>query len=288
MSGNRIVTYAQGIRIENQQWGAEHGLGVGDVGIESVEVIKGPASLLYGSDALGGVLYFVDDRYAKHNTVEGFAQIRFLSNTLGIFNTLGAKLHKGKFKLNLFGTYTSNADYQTPNGKRVSNTRFDEKNFITSIGYNYKNWTTNLRYSFLKNNFGITDSALFTTSTERNMVLPFQSISNHNVSFENTLFTGNSRLNLILGFTDNNRQEFEDTSSEPALAMNLRTYTYNLKWYSSSIKDKLNIIIGAQGMYQTNENSGEEILIPNASTSDISGFTIVNYDLNKIQLHQLF
>jgi len=50
----------------------------------------------------------------------------------------------------------------------------------------------------------------------------------------------------------------------------------------------LNIIIGAQGMYQTNENSGEEILIPNASTSDISGFTIVNYDLNKIQLHQLF
>ena len=94
------------------------------------------------------------------------------------------------------------------------------------------------------------------------------------MSFENTLFTGNSSLNLILGFTDNNRQEFEDTSSEPALAMNLRTYTYNLKWYSSSIKDKLNIIIGAQGMYQTNENSGEEILIPNASTSDISGFTM--------------
>ena len=123
LSGNRIVTYAQGIRIENQQWGAEHGLGVGEVGIESAEVIKGPASLLYGSDALGGVLYFVDERYAKHNTVEGFAQIRFLSNTLGIFNTLGTKLHKGRFKLNLFGTYTSNADYQTPNIRESVQTR---------------------------------------------------------------------------------------------------------------------------------------------------------------------
>jgi iron complex outermembrane receptor protein len=65
LSGNRIVTYAQGIRIENQQWGAEHGLGVADLGVESVEVIKGPASLLYGSDAIGGVLYFVDERYAQ-------------------------------------------------------------------------------------------------------------------------------------------------------------------------------------------------------------------------------
>jgi iron complex outermembrane receptor protein len=43
--------------MENQQFGDEHGLGLNDAGVESVEVIKGPASL-YGSDALGGVLYF--------------------------------------------------------------------------------------------------------------------------------------------------------------------------------------------------------------------------------------
>ena len=284
LSGNRIVTYAQGIRIENQQWGDEHGLGVGDVGIESVEVIKGPASLLYGSDALGGVLYFVVERYAKHNTIEGFAQTRFLSNTLGTFNSAGAKFHKEKFKLNLFGAYSSNADYQIPNAQRVFNTRFDEKNFKTSMGYNHKHWISNLRYSFLQNNFGITDTALFTTSTERAVVLPFQSIDNHNLSFENTLFTGNSRLNLILGFTDNNRKEFEDSTGEAALGMDLQTYTYNLKWYSPAIKDKLNLIVGTQGMYQTNQNSGEEILIPDATTSDIGGFAIVNYDLNKIQL----
>ncbi|HEY0092004.1 MAG TPA: TonB-dependent receptor plug domain-containing protein, partial [Flavobacterium sp.] len=56
LSGNRVLVYSQGVRIENQQFGDEHGLGLNDSGVESVEVIKGPASLLYGSDALGGVI----------------------------------------------------------------------------------------------------------------------------------------------------------------------------------------------------------------------------------------
>ena len=58
LRGNRVLVYSQGLRLENQQFGDEHGLGVDASSIESLEVIKGPASLLYGSDALGGVLYF--------------------------------------------------------------------------------------------------------------------------------------------------------------------------------------------------------------------------------------
>ena len=58
LSGNRVLVYSQGVRMENQQFGEEHGLGLNDSGVESVEVIKGPASLLYGSDALGGVIHY--------------------------------------------------------------------------------------------------------------------------------------------------------------------------------------------------------------------------------------
>ena len=71
LSSNRVLVYTQGVRLENQQFGDEHGLGLNDAGIESVEVIKGPASLLYGSDALGGVLYFNPERFAQNNTSSG-------------------------------------------------------------------------------------------------------------------------------------------------------------------------------------------------------------------------
>jgi len=67
LSGNRVLVYSQGVRMENQQFGEEHGLGLSDAGVESVEVIKGPASLLYGSDALGGVLYFNPEKFANSN-----------------------------------------------------------------------------------------------------------------------------------------------------------------------------------------------------------------------------
>jgi len=284
LSGNRIVTYAQGIRIENQQWGDEHGLGIGDIGIESVEVIKGPASLLYGSDAIGGVLYFIDERYASQNTVEGFFETKFLSNTLGSISNGGVKLNKGKLKLNLFGSFSSQADYQLPNFDRAFNTRFDEKNIKASLGFTTKKIISNMRYSFLQNNFGIIEDVVYLKSTYREFILPLQSINNQNFSFESTLFTGQSKFKLTLGYTSNYRKEFEDEIDHHALGLKLNTLSYNLKWHSPTLNKKIDLIIGSQGMYQTNLNNGEEVLIPNATTIDLGAFMLANVKFNKLKL----
>ena len=98
LSGNRVLVYSQGVRLENQQFGDEHGLGLNDAGVESVEVIKGPASLLYGSDALGGVLYFNPEKFAKTNTFQGDFSQKLFSNTLGSNSTLGLKTSTENWK----------------------------------------------------------------------------------------------------------------------------------------------------------------------------------------------
>jgi len=284
LSGNRIVTYAQGVRIENQQWGSEHGLGVGDVGIESVEVIKGPASLLYGSDALGGVLFFIDERYANQNSVEGFVETKFLSNALGSINNAGIKLNKKNVKFNLFTNYASFADYQTPEFKRVYNTRFDQKNVKAALGYNNSFWITNLRYSFLQNDYGIVDTSLYTSSNQRSFELPYQIINNQNLSLENTFLLNQGKINLILSYANNYRREFEDDAQQQAMGLKLNTYTYNLKWYSPVYKDKLSFIVGSQGMHRQNSNNGLEYLIPNSTTTDGGAFVIGNLKLNQLKL----
>jgi len=283
LSGNRIVTYAQGMRVENQQWGSEHGLGIGDIGIESVEVIKGAASLLYGSDALGGVLYFVDERYANHNSYNLSTNSKFLSNTLGFGNNVGLKWHQNKFKINVFGAYNTHSDYQLPNNKRVFNTRFNEKNIKTAFGYNYKNWITNLRYSFIQNNYGIAEDATFTTLKSKKFILPFQTINNHSLSFENNFNINNYKLTSVLGYSNNYRREFEDDKQNAALGLKLSTYTYNVKWHTPVFKNRYSFVVGSQGMHQQNKNNGEEILIPDATTNDFGVFGLTNIEFDNIQ-----
>ena len=76
LSGMRLVTYLNGARLENQQWGGDHGLGFTDLGIGKVELIKGPASIMFGADALAGALYFVDDSYVS----SGQCELKLVSN----------------------------------------------------------------------------------------------------------------------------------------------------------------------------------------------------------------
>ncbi len=233
---------------------------------------------------MGGVLYFVDERYASQNSIEGFVQSKIHSTTIGLVNNMGFKIHKDKMKFNFFGTYSSNADYQVPNFDKVFNTRFDEKNIKSSLGFNTKNWISNIRYSYLQNNYGIVEGANYIKSTQRNFVLPFQSIDNHNLTYENILFTGNSKTNLTLGYTNNYRKEFEDDRNNQELGLKLNTFTYNIKWYSPSINDKFDFILGIQGLTQSNKNNGVEVLIPNANTSDFGAFAIANFSFDRLNL----
>lgn len=96
----RIVTIYQGNKLENHQWGADHGLGLNDLGIGNVDLIKGPASVLYGSGALGGVILVNDSEdYLKSNSVTGIAGITYNSTSHGYrFKAAAGK----KFRNNIF------------------------------------------------------------------------------------------------------------------------------------------------------------------------------------------
>jgi iron complex outermembrane receptor protein len=145
LSGNRIAVFAQGVRLENQQWGDEHGLGLDENGYEQVEIIKGPASLLYGSDALGGVLYFNDERFARENSEEAALQSEFDGNTAGWRNSAALKMSRNRFHANVFGAFTTHKDYSDGNGKTVINSRFNTANIKTALGYTGKNFNTTMK-----------------------------------------------------------------------------------------------------------------------------------------------
>ena len=307
LSGNRVLVYTQGVRLENQQYGQEHGLGLNDSGIESVEVIKGPASLLYGSDALGGVLYINPEKFAFQNKTEANVSQTFFSNTLGSNTSVGVKTSSDQFKLLLRGGYNTHSDYEIPDGDRVTNTRYREVDFKAGLGLNLDNFVTELRYNYNKSDIG-------EQSSSKNLLLPYQDLTTHILSLHNHFFLSRSKFEVNLGYINNIRKEFEDEHghghdehdeevhddehddehdeehedhgneedhdpSEAALFMDLKTFTYDVKYHVPS-SDRFETIAGVQGMWQSNENFGEEILIPDAITNDIGLLINSSFEIN--------
>ena len=278
LSGNRVLVYSQGVRIENQQFGDEHGLGLNDSGIESVEVIKGPASLLYGSDALGGVLYFNPEKFADANTFKANFSQKYFSNTAGSSSSLGLKTSTDNWKFMARGSYNTHSDYKISGGDRVTNTRYNETDFKTGIGYSNAKFSSVMRYNYNDLDLGIPEEGIADQTMSKKTGFPKQGVFNHLLSLNSVFFFEQSKLDLDLGYIANDRSEFED-SNVAALHMKLKTFNYNAKYHFPK-KGKIETIIGVQGMHQTNANSGEEYLIPDAVTNDFGVFGTANYEWN--------
>jgi len=317
LSSNRVLVYTQGVRLENQQFGGEHGLGISDAGIESVEVIKGPASLLYGSDALGGVLYLNPERFANTNTSEGDINANYYSNTQGFSTNAGYKESGDNFKFIFRGSVSQHADYETKD-YRVTNTRFKEEDFKAGLGYQVTNFKTEFRYNMNHSKLGIPEE-VGEQSTSKTPLLPYQDITNHVFSSKSVVFLNNSSFEINLGYIYNDRKEFEDEHEHDhddehdehgendedhddedhdddhdedeheelhaALHMKLKTFNYDVK-YNLPRLGKFETILGVQGMHQVNSNYGEEELIPDATTNDFGILAVshVHFDNFDVQL----
>ncbi|WP_445737069.1 TonB-dependent receptor [Mariniflexile sp.] len=283
LSSNRVLVYAQGVRLENQQFGDEHGLGISDSGIESVEVIKGPASLLYGSDALGGVLYINPEKFAETNTRKADFSGNYFSNTQGYNTNAGYKASKDNFKFLFRGSLTEHADYKTDD-YRVTNTRFREQDFKAGIGYQVNTFKTEFRYNVNNSKLGIPEE-IGEQSTSKTPLFPFQNIANHVFSSKSTVFFNDSRLDVNLGYIYNDRKEFEDDILQAVLYMKLKTANYDIK-YNLPKLGKFETIVGVQGMNQLNTNYGEEQLIPDATTNDfgVLATSHIHFETADVQL----
>lgn len=287
MSFSRVLSVYQGARFENQQWGADHGLGLTETGISGVEIIKGPASLIYGSGAMAGVINLLEERDAALGEIEGDFNLRGYSNSIGGRMEAGAKgMTSNGFNWSLRAAAESHADYLDGDGAPVGNTRFNTQNFKGSLGLTKKWGDTKLRYTYLKQRLGILEedelNELVTTRNDRQMQLPFQDVSDHFISSETNVFLGEDRLKLTLGYHWNFREEIEDNFDEVDLGLRQQNLMYDLKYFKSVLPE-LELIVGGQGFYLQNINyeHAEEFLIPDAVKDDRSIYTLLNYNKNK-------
>lgn len=289
LSGMRIVTYLNGLRIENQQWGGDHGLGINPNGIGSVEIIKGPSALLYGVDALGGVLYLSEEAFANQNSTEIKFSSGLESNNLKWSNAMGVKLSKKRISFNFFASHVKASDYQLPNQQFVKNSRFTQQDVKASLGYHHRNWVMTFRYNYVNNLTGIpghthdstvTAESFLSNDQGRKSTIPAQQIQNHFALLENNFYLKKTVIKVKTGFTSNRLQEFDEKVTIPELDMFLNNFTYQVN-ASHNITDQIQLIAGVQGMIQDIKNNpgAEGEIIPDANISDVGAYGLLKGSL---------
>jgi iron complex outermembrane recepter protein len=279
---NRVITLFNGIRQEGQQWGDEHGVEIDEYGVEKIEIVKGPGSLMYGSDGIAGVVNFISPKAPK----EGEQKTQIISNYQSNNNLAGFSLSNagnkngfewlGRFTHKLAGNYKNSLD-----GK-VFNSGFKEINGGLSLGINKKwghshlqlntyNSTLNLvegerdnegKFTFIEKDGNI-KTATKSDLKGYSINFPYQKVNHVRASLNNYFIFDRATLNVDLGFQNNKRREFGDVANpnDIALYFDLNTFNYSAR-YNFAEKNGWETSIGSSGMQQSNTNKGLEFLIP--------------------------
>ena len=285
LSSNRVVTLVDGAKQEGQQWGDEHGVEVDQFNADRVEILRGAASLLYGSDALGGVINILDPLPPADGVIRGELLSNYSVNNGLSGNSAMLQGNNNGFIWQGRGSYKNAFSYNAPGG-RIANTGYNETSFSAMAGLNKKWGYAHLNLSSFRNNIGLpdfernssgqfidTEGNVFTNSDLKNRrpFLPLQDIRHYKIAVNSNLILGNNKLRSTLAYQNNQRREFAENKMNPNLYFNLQTYSYDLK-YSIAENAGWESVLGASGSIQDNKNKAEELLIPDYNSSEFGFF----------------
>jgi iron complex outermembrane receptor protein len=305
LSFQRVLVADQGIKQEGQQWGADHGLEIDQYGVENIEIIKGPGSLLYGSDAIGGVISLGKPNILQEGTHLSESRLIYKTNnhTYGITST--AKGNKKGFVYQARVTGLSYGDYRVPSdtfyyqdtyfplfGGRLKNTAGREVHSNLMLGVHRKWGYTHLTISNYHQKVGLFTGAIGRVTTDRlfqdgrrNIGLPFQQINHFKVISNTTLQLGKGWLETDLGYQHNDRQErsVPHTHGQPlpdnstlALRLQLQSISAGLRYFVPK-GHRHTLVFGAQLSQQNNRPSGFEFLLPSFSSTQLGIFMLHKY-----------
>ena len=279
---NRVVVMSEGVRQEGQQWGDEHGIEVDGSSVSSVEILKGPASLMYGSDAMAGVVIL----HAEPTLAEGEMRANVSSeyqtnNGLFAYNISMAGNQQGFVWDARFSDKMAHA-YKNKYDGYVPGSQFRERAGRLMLGLNKEWGHSRLTWTAYHLTPGIIEgerddvTGELECSTDNvktyGKSLPFQQVKHYKAVWDNSINLSSGYLKAVVGYQQNRRQEFEESADEYELYFKLHTLTYDLRYVSQEYSGwKLSTGIG--GMYQTSGNEGEEYLIPDYRLFDFGIYT---------------
>lgn len=309
MSSNRVLVTENGIKQEGQQWGSDHGLELDQYNVDRVEILKGPATLLYGSDAIGGVINILPPPIPMDGKLNLSALGFFKSNNNAYGSSLMAEGSKKKYFFRARATWQEFGDYKVPAdsftyntyrlpiyNQHLKNTAGNELNFSLSGGL-MRDWgMLRVTASQFSQEAGLFPGAtgipraysLLHDNNYRNIDLPRQLNTHRKFLLNLNIKTKKGWWENDLGYQINFRREeapahahgyVPDENNTTALGLDLQTLTFNSRLHSA-IRNKIKTVLGVHVQNMHNAVSGFEFLLPSYNSWQTGAYYFLEYRKN--------
>ena len=311
LHSSRVVIINNGVRMEDQEWGAEHAPNVDINSIGNLTLIKGAGALQYGGDAIGGVIVAESLKVPIKDTLYGKTLLTAASNGRGSSVTSQVtKSYQNGWYGTLQGTFKRFGDFVAPNYV-LSNTGVFERNASFKVGLNRFNYGIETFYSLFKNDLGILRAShlggaqdqLRAINSDRPLIIndftyqindPKQEVTHQLFRLKGfKRFEKFGKLSLQYDYQRNNRLEFDirrgSDRDKASLDLELETHTLLLD-LSADLTDAMSLKMGIMDRYQNNfanPNTGVRRLIPDYDKYDLGIYGVVDYRLNDQWLFEL-
>jgi len=305
---NRVVTVNDGVRQEGQQWFDEFGEEIDEFSVDKVEIMKGPASLSYGSDAMAGVINMIAAPPLPQGQIQGNLLANYQTNN-GLFaESFNIAGNRNGFVWDLRYSNKIAHDYQNKYDGYVANSAYSESNAKALLGIHRKWGYSHLTLSSFDLRMGIIEGARDSATGKflqhfpvpgpadslgiapesnftkyNNFPVIHQHVRHYKAVSDNSIAVGSGRVNLRLGLQENYRQEANDLTKGDTYNnyFFLRTINYDAR-YVFAERNHFEMSAGVNGMQQHSEDRGTAFVIPEYSIFDIGGFVIGKKTFDKL------
>ena len=309
---NRVLTVSDGVQQVDQAWFDEFGIEADPEAVQRYEILKGPASLSYGSDAIAGVVNLIAEDPLPEGQTKGDILFNYQTNN-GLINNM---FHAAGTKHNV--SWSARVDntmahaYQNRYDGYVLNSQFSNFNTDETIGLHRKWGYTQLHFSYFEMKTGIVDGTRDSATGLLAQIVSYPDLNNGAPTYEiptlqqlksytplvidqrirhtkfvwdNSFAVGEGRIKAIFSYQQNQRQERNDPTipNVADIFYSSNAVTYDLR-YISPQKGGFSFSAGTNGVYQNSKSLGTLLLIPDYHFFEIGGFAIANEKLGKLNI----
>ena len=320
---NRVLTLFDGERQEDFQWGDEHGILIDPYAVYDAEIIRGPASLQYGANAMAGVVSFKSQPLPAAGTIQGSVQSEYQTNNGLTGNSVDISGNNHGMVWDVRGSYEAAHCYRDPHDGYVWGTAFIQGNVRAVLGWKTKWGSTRLSVSALAKQIEIPDGnrdsatgrfefdvprgadfvsgkyvagsgQLFPTPgnflSYRPDISSYQVLRHDAIWWQNIIAAGRRKIVADIGYTRSVRHE-TDTGTVAEENMFVHDIPYSLKYQWEGSLSGLQLTTGINGVYEFMHNGPEppapyigDFEIPDYHIFDAGAYGILQKDFKRLTI----